>query len=66
MAHKALQATLFASEPAITNPTNLDVDHRGRVWICDVKNYRGNNGKRPEGEKLWADATARYMEYPRA
>src|SRR5262245_39058473 len=47
-----LQATLFASEPNITNPTNLDVDHRGRVWICDVKNYRGNNGKRPEGDRI--------------
>jgi putative membrane-bound dehydrogenase-like protein len=50
--HPELQATLFASEPAITNPTNLDVDHRGRVWICDVVNYRGNNGKRPEGDRI--------------
>src|SRR5947209_16758691 len=50
--HPDLQATLFASEPKITNPTNLDIDHRGRVWICDVKNYRGNNGKRPEGDRI--------------
>src|SRR5262249_3158976 len=50
--HKALQATLFASEPMITNPTNLDIDYRGRVWICDVKNYRGNNGRRPEGDRI--------------
>ena len=50
--HPSLQATLFASEPMITNPTNLDIDHRGRVWICDVKNYRGNNGKRPEGDRI--------------
>jgi putative membrane-bound dehydrogenase-like protein len=50
--HPELQATLFASEPKITNPTNLDIDHRGRVWICDVKNYRGNNGKRPEGDRI--------------
>src|SRR5688572_26075950 len=28
--HPELQATLFASEPQITNPTNLDIDHRGR------------------------------------
>ena len=49
--HKDLQATLFVSEPKITNPTNLDIDHRGRVWICDVKNYRGNNGRRPEGDR---------------
>ncbi len=50
--HPELEATLFASEPMITNPTNLDVDHRGRVWICDVVNYRGNNGKRPEGDRI--------------
>ena len=36
--HPDLQATLFVSEPKITNPTNLDIDHRGRVWICDVVN----------------------------
>jgi putative membrane-bound dehydrogenase-like protein len=50
--HPELRATLFASEPAITNPTNLDIDHRGRVWVCDVVNYRGNNGKRPEGDRI--------------
>jgi putative membrane-bound dehydrogenase-like protein len=50
--HPDLRATLFVSEPKITNPTNLDIDHRGRVWICDVKNYRGNNGKRPEGDRI--------------
>src|SRR5262249_37436757 len=50
--HPELEATLFASEPAITNPTNLDIDHRGRVWLCDVVNYRGNNGKRPAGDRI--------------
>jgi putative membrane-bound dehydrogenase-like protein len=50
--YPGLQATLFASEPAITNPTNMDIDYRGRVWICDVVNYRGNNGKRPAGDRI--------------
>lgn len=50
--HPELQATLFVSEPKITNPTNLDIDHRGRVWICDIVNYRGNNGKRPAGDRI--------------
>jgi putative membrane-bound dehydrogenase-like protein len=50
--HPELEATLFASEPMITNPTNLDIDDRGRVWVCDVKNYRGNNGSRPEGDRI--------------
>jgi putative membrane-bound dehydrogenase-like protein len=50
--HPELRATLFASEPKITNPTNLDIDHRGRVWICDVQNYRGNRNTRPEGDRI--------------
>ena len=52
--YPGLEATLFASEPDLTNPTNIDVDHRGRVWACDVVNYRehGRNDKRPEGDRI--------------
>ena len=50
--HPDLQASLFTSEPKITNPVNLDIDHRGRVWICDIVNYRGNNGKRKDGDRI--------------
>src|ERR1051325_4440852 len=50
--HPELKATLFVSEPKITNPTNLDIDHRGRVWICDVQNYRGNQKTRPAGDRI--------------
>ena len=35
-----LEANLFASEPAITNPTDIDIDHRGRVWVLEAYNYR--------------------------
>ena len=52
VAAEGLEAKLFASEPMITNPTNIAVDARGRVWVCDVVNYRGNNGKRPEGDRI--------------
>src|SRR6266540_974806 len=27
-----LHVALFAEEPMIQNPTNIDIDHRGRVW----------------------------------
>ena len=47
-----LHVEVFASEPMITNPTNITVDERGRVWVCDVMNYRGNLGKRPEGDRI--------------
>jgi putative membrane-bound dehydrogenase-like protein len=47
-----LEATLFASEPMMLSPTNIDVDHRGRVWVCEVVNYRHRNGERPEGDRI--------------
>ena len=47
-----LEVQLFASEPMITNPTNIAVDGRGRVWLCDVVNYQGNQGKRPAGDRI--------------
>lgn len=52
--YPGLAATLFAAEPTLSNPTNIDIDHRGRVWVCDVVNYRehGRNDRRPEGDRI--------------
>jgi putative membrane-bound dehydrogenase-like protein len=35
-----LEVTLFASEPMVRNPTDMDIDARGRVWIAEGVNYR--------------------------
>ena len=35
-----LESTLWAAEPLVLNPTNLDVDSRGRVWVTEGLNYR--------------------------
>ncbi|MEX2641391.1 MAG: PVC-type heme-binding CxxCH protein [Balneolales bacterium] len=37
---EGLEATLFASEDRVRNPTNMDVDDKGRVWITEGVNYR--------------------------
>ena len=47
-----LEASVFAAEPLLFSPSNTDVDARGRVWVCEVVNYRGNAGKRPEGDRI--------------
>ena len=47
-----LAATLTASEPDLLSLTNLDIDHRGRLWVCEVVNYRRHNGERPEGDRI--------------
>src|SRR5947209_20261291 len=49
---EGLEVTLFASEPMMTNPTDIDIDAQGRVWVCDVQNYRGHNGLRKEGDRI--------------
>lgn len=49
---EGLEATLFSSEPDISNITSIDIDHLGRVWACEVKNYRKHNGSRPEGDRI--------------
>ncbi|MCB1231300.1 MAG: NPCBM/NEW2 domain-containing protein [Verrucomicrobiae bacterium] len=50
--HPDLAVQLFASEPMITSPSCIDIDAKGRVWVCDVVNYRRNSGKRPEGDQI--------------
>ncbi len=46
-----LELTLFASEPMMTNPTNMDIDDKGRVWICEGYNYRNKLNPRNPYEK---------------
>lgn len=38
-----LEATLWAETPLLYNPTNIDVDSRGRVWVTEAVNYRNFN-----------------------
>jgi putative membrane-bound dehydrogenase-like protein len=51
-----LQLELFAAEPMLVNPTCIDIDHKGRVWVCEAVNYRRINfGRpilRPEGDRI--------------
>lgn len=51
-----LEVTQFASEPALSNPTNITVDERGRVWVLEGVNYRRASRDqpdlRPEGDRI--------------
>jgi putative membrane-bound dehydrogenase-like protein len=51
-----LQVELFAAEPMLVNPTSIDVDHLGRVWVCEAVNYRrklfNRPMLRPEGDRI--------------
>ncbi len=51
-----VELNLFAAEPMLLSPSNIDIDHLGRVWVCEVVNYRrfanGNNPERVEGDRI--------------
>src|SRR5688572_23081873 len=51
-----LEATVFADTAMLTNPTDLDVDARGRVWVLEGYNYRTGmhpeNPVRAEGDRI--------------
>ena len=52
-----LEMKLWAAEPLFVNPTCIDIDHKGRVWVCESVNYRNKlHGKktlnRPEGDRI--------------
>src|SRR5688500_10117302 len=37
---EGLEVTAMATEPMLQNPTNINVDEKGRVWVCEAYNYR--------------------------
>ncbi|CAN5839686.1 hypothetical protein BH24BAC1_BH24BAC1_22010 [soil metagenome] len=53
-----LEATLWAESPQFYNPTNMDVDAKGRIWVTEAVNYRLFNNKpeerltHPEGDRV--------------
>ena len=51
-AHGNLEVTLWAQSPMLYNPTNMDVDKDGRIWVAEGVNYRGHGGRKPEGDRI--------------
>jgi putative membrane-bound dehydrogenase-like protein len=53
-----LKATLWAESPMLYNPTNMDVDSKGRIWITEAVNYRNYNNDstkflhHPKGDRV--------------
>jgi putative membrane-bound dehydrogenase-like protein len=37
---EGLEVHAMATEPMLKNPTNIDVDERGRIWVTEAYNYR--------------------------
>jgi putative membrane-bound dehydrogenase-like protein len=52
---EGLAVETMATEPMLKNPTNIDVDERGRVWVTEAYNYRpaiNGNPTNPDGDRI--------------
>jgi putative membrane-bound dehydrogenase-like protein len=52
---EGLVVKTFATEPMLMNPTDIEVDARGRVWVLEAYNYRpaiNGNPTKKEGDRI--------------
>ena len=48
----AWEVTVWATSPMLKNPTNLDFDSEGRMWVAEGVNYRGHYNRQSEGDRI--------------
>ncbi|GAB5559323.1 MAG: hypothetical protein SynsKO_09700 [Synoicihabitans sp.] len=47
-----LEVTVWAHTPLLRNPTNMDIDRDGRIWVAEGVNYRRHEGRDPLGDRI--------------
>ena len=47
-----LEVTVWATSPMLNNPTNIDFDAQGRLYVTEGVNYRSKAGRRKEGDRI--------------
>ncbi|MCB1120741.1 MAG: c-type cytochrome [Verrucomicrobiae bacterium] len=47
-----LEVTIWASSPMLFNPTNMDIDRDGRIWVAEGVRYRRHWNRQPEGDRI--------------
>ncbi len=52
LADPNLEVTVWATTPMLRNPTNIDFDADGRLYVAEGVNYRHAGGTRPEGDRI--------------
>ena len=52
VADPGLEVKLWATSPLLRNPTNLDFDSEGRVWVAEGVNYRQHYDRQPAGDRI--------------
>jgi putative membrane-bound dehydrogenase-like protein len=47
-----LEITVWAESPLLRNPTNIDIDRDGRIWVAEGVRYRSHHARQPEGDRI--------------
>jgi putative membrane-bound dehydrogenase-like protein len=47
-----LEITLWAATPLLHNPTNIDIDRDGRIWVAEGVRYRSHYARQPAGDRI--------------
>ena len=71
---EGLEVTLWATSPLLHNPTNIDIDKDGRIWVAEGVRYRSHFARQPEGDRIMvlqdkdgdgkADSTHTFVQEP--
>ena len=49
---EGLEVTVWAASPMLHNPTNIDIDRDGRIWVAEGVRYRSHYARQPEGDRI--------------
>src|SRR3954453_16092337 len=49
---EGFEVTLWASTPMLHNPTNMDIDKDGRIWVAEGVRYRSHYARQPAGDRI--------------
>lgn len=47
-----LEVSVWATSPQLYNPTNIDIDKDGRIWVAEGVRYRKQHARQPEGDRI--------------
>ncbi len=52
VAPEGFEVSVWSQTPMFRQPSNMDVDIDGRVWVTEAYNYRRHMGKDPAGDRV--------------
>ena len=49
---EGFEVTLWAGTDMVRNPTNIDIDKDGRIWVAEGVRYRTHHARQPQGDRI--------------